>query len=48
MYETTEQLPNYLGHSDVYNTSITDLDEPSLLEELEIYPDRILKKYLRF
>lgn len=44
MFETAQQLPRLFPHPDAYNTSVAEIDEPSLLEELEIYPDRIFEK----
>lgn len=43
LHEMMQQHSNLFGHPHAYSNLI-DLDEPPLLEELEIYPDRIIEK----
>lgn len=44
--QSDPNYPKIFTPSNVDDTASTDFDEPPLLEELEIYPDRILEKTL--
>lgn len=44
--QTDQNFPKIFTPSGIEETVNTDFDEPPLLEELEIYPDRILEKTL--